>query len=209
MATGAGKTRTVIALVDQLMRANWCKRVLFLADRVVVIADGELVTDGPAAEVVALLALIAGQDVEPADGSDGTDGKWLIRIGVAKDRLPLLGHLIRRGGASRGRPAREDYGARRRLRRQPLRPAHRGPADRADPVPAVVAELVISEDHDDAIRRSTAPRRPRPARRPLDHPAHQRWCIRVRDMRSSVEAGIHLNVGTRDRAMGSDRVMLR
>ena len=34
MATGAGKTRTVIALADMLMRANWAKRVLFLADRV-------------------------------------------------------------------------------------------------------------------------------------------------------------------------------
>lgn len=33
MATGTGKTRTVIALVDQLMKANWVKRVLFLADR--------------------------------------------------------------------------------------------------------------------------------------------------------------------------------
>lgn len=33
MATGTGKTRTVIALVDQLMRAGWAKRVLFLADR--------------------------------------------------------------------------------------------------------------------------------------------------------------------------------
>ena len=33
MATGTGKTRTVIALVDLLMRANWVKRVLFLADR--------------------------------------------------------------------------------------------------------------------------------------------------------------------------------
>ena len=33
MATGSGKTRTVIALVDVLMRANWAKRVLFLADR--------------------------------------------------------------------------------------------------------------------------------------------------------------------------------
>lgn len=37
MATGAGKTRTVIALVDLLMRANWCKRVLFLADRVALV----------------------------------------------------------------------------------------------------------------------------------------------------------------------------
>ena len=33
MATGAGKTRTTIALVDLLIRANWIKRVLFLADR--------------------------------------------------------------------------------------------------------------------------------------------------------------------------------
>jgi len=31
MATGAGKTRTVIALVKQLMEAGWVKTVLFLA----------------------------------------------------------------------------------------------------------------------------------------------------------------------------------
>ena len=37
MATGAGKTRTVIALVDVLMRSNWAKRVLFLADRVALV----------------------------------------------------------------------------------------------------------------------------------------------------------------------------
>lgn len=37
MATGAGKTRTVIALVDQLMKANWVKRVLFLADRTALV----------------------------------------------------------------------------------------------------------------------------------------------------------------------------
>jgi type I restriction enzyme R subunit len=33
MATGSGKTRTVIGLCDLLQRANWVKRVLFLADR--------------------------------------------------------------------------------------------------------------------------------------------------------------------------------
>lgn len=33
MATGSGKTRTAAALVDVLMKANWAKRVLFLADR--------------------------------------------------------------------------------------------------------------------------------------------------------------------------------
>ncbi|HLP42228.1 MAG TPA: DEAD/DEAH box helicase family protein, partial [Fibrobacteria bacterium] len=37
MATGSGKTRTVIALVDLLMRCNWAKRVLFLADRVALV----------------------------------------------------------------------------------------------------------------------------------------------------------------------------
>lgn len=37
MATGSGKTRTVIALIDQLMKANWVKRVLFLADRVALV----------------------------------------------------------------------------------------------------------------------------------------------------------------------------
>ena len=34
MATGTGKTRTAIALVDLLQRAGWVKRALFLADRV-------------------------------------------------------------------------------------------------------------------------------------------------------------------------------
>ena len=34
MATGSGKTRTTIALVDLLQRAGWVKRALFLADRV-------------------------------------------------------------------------------------------------------------------------------------------------------------------------------
>ncbi|WP_406006748.1 DEAD/DEAH box helicase family protein [Streptomyces sp. NBC_00637] len=37
MATGSGKTRTVIALTDLMMRANWVKRVLFLADRKVLV----------------------------------------------------------------------------------------------------------------------------------------------------------------------------
>ena len=35
---------------------------------------------------MALLALVAGQDVEPAEGSDGTDGRWRIARKVAEDR---------------------------------------------------------------------------------------------------------------------------
>lgn len=37
MATGAGKTRTVIALCELLQRSNWAKRILFLADRVALV----------------------------------------------------------------------------------------------------------------------------------------------------------------------------
>lgn len=43
---------------------------------------------GPkAAEALALLALVAGQDVEPVEGSDGTDGRWRIARNVAPDRV--------------------------------------------------------------------------------------------------------------------------
>lgn len=37
MATGTGKTRVAVALVDLLQRAGWAKRVLFLADRVTLV----------------------------------------------------------------------------------------------------------------------------------------------------------------------------
>jgi type I restriction enzyme, R subunit len=37
MATGGGKTRTVIALTDLLARCNWVKRALFLADRIALV----------------------------------------------------------------------------------------------------------------------------------------------------------------------------
>jgi hypothetical protein len=39
------------------------------------------------ADALGLLALVAGQDVEPADGSDGTDGRWRIARKVAPDRV--------------------------------------------------------------------------------------------------------------------------
>lgn len=57
MATGSGKTRTVIALVDQLQRANWVKRVLFLADRVALVkqAHGAFKTHLPATPCANLL----------------------------------------------------------------------------------------------------------------------------------------------------------
>ncbi|WP_280451435.1 DEAD/DEAH box helicase family protein [Nocardia cyriacigeorgica] len=57
MATGSGKTRTVVALADMLMRANWVKRVLFLADRKALVkqAVGAFKTHLPDSSPVNLL----------------------------------------------------------------------------------------------------------------------------------------------------------
>lgn len=52
---------------------------------VAALADAEL--DQQAAQALALVALVAGQDVEPAEGSDGTDGRWRIARRVAPDRM--------------------------------------------------------------------------------------------------------------------------
>jgi hypothetical protein len=49
------------------------------------LADNQITPE--ASEAVALLALVAGQDVEPAEGSDGTDGRWKIAHRVAEDRV--------------------------------------------------------------------------------------------------------------------------
>ena len=43
--------------------------------------------DDAAADALGLLALVARQDVEPAEGSDGTDGRWRIARKVAPDRV--------------------------------------------------------------------------------------------------------------------------
>lgn len=58
MATGTGKTRVSIALVDQLIRANWVKRVLFLADRQALVKQtvNEFKAHLPGVPVVNLLA---------------------------------------------------------------------------------------------------------------------------------------------------------
>lgn len=57
MATGAGKTRTVIALSDLLMRCNWAKRILFLADRTALVnqAVGAFKTHLPSSSPVNLV----------------------------------------------------------------------------------------------------------------------------------------------------------
>ena len=56
------------------------------ANAVVAALDGRDLEER-AASAVALLALVAGQDVEPAEGSDGRDGRWRIARKVAGDRV--------------------------------------------------------------------------------------------------------------------------
>ena len=73
--TRAGKPR--IAWDDAEARAQLIEALVSDAHRLLGhLPEQEL--DPRAAEAVALLALVAGQDVEPAEGSDGTDGRWQI-----------------------------------------------------------------------------------------------------------------------------------
>jgi Transposase DDE domain/Transposase domain (DUF772) len=78
--------KPAIAWDDEEARAALVDALVSDAHRLLGhLPDQEL---GPrAAEAVALLALVAGQDVEPAEGSDGTDGRWRIARRVAEDRV--------------------------------------------------------------------------------------------------------------------------
>src|SRR5713226_5851664 len=50
-------------------------------------ADGAPQREAAGADALGLLALAAGQDVEPAEDSDGTDGRWRIARKVAPGRV--------------------------------------------------------------------------------------------------------------------------
>jgi Transposase DDE domain/Transposase domain (DUF772) len=78
--------KPAIAWDDQAAREALVSALVTDATAVLGALDGAEL-DGTAAEAVALLALIAGQDVEPAEGSDGTDGRWRIARKVASDRV--------------------------------------------------------------------------------------------------------------------------
>ena len=79
-----GKPR--IAWDDPAAREELISALVTDATAVLAHLDTESL-DEEAGQVVALLALIAGQDVEPAEGSDGTDGRWRIARRVAPDRV--------------------------------------------------------------------------------------------------------------------------
>ena len=75
-----------IAWDDKAARDELVSRLVTDALALLAVIDTTSLTD-PQQETVALLALVAGQDVEPAEGSDGTDGRWRIARKVGPDRV--------------------------------------------------------------------------------------------------------------------------
>ncbi|MHA7275674.1 IS1182 family transposase [Arthrobacter sp. Hz1] len=75
-----------IAGDDRVARDDLVSRLVTDALALLAAIEVETLTDAQQ-EIVALLALVAGQDVEPAEGSDGTDGRWKIARRVAPDRV--------------------------------------------------------------------------------------------------------------------------
>jgi Transposase DDE domain len=78
-----------IAWDDQAARDELVSALVNDALALLAALDLEAITKqgGKPAEAVALLALVAGQDVEPAEDSDGTDGRWRIARRTAPDRV--------------------------------------------------------------------------------------------------------------------------
>lgn len=78
--------RPVIDYSDPQAAGELVSALVNDADAVVAaLRDADL--DEGAAAALALLAATAGQDVEPAEGSDGTDGRWRIAAKTAGDRM--------------------------------------------------------------------------------------------------------------------------
>ncbi|HTQ88453.1 MAG TPA: IS1182 family transposase, partial [Streptosporangiaceae bacterium] len=76
-----------------------------------VAAFTDVTLDEPAASALALLALVAGQDVEPAEGSDGRDGRWRIARKVAEDRVISAADPDARHTRKSGEARRDGYRA--------------------------------------------------------------------------------------------------
>lgn len=83
----SGKPR--IAWDDQAARDELVTALVGDALALLAVLDIDALTaaGGKSCEAVALLALVAGQDVEPAEDSDGTDGRWRIARKTAPDRM--------------------------------------------------------------------------------------------------------------------------
>lgn len=82
--TGPGKPR--IAWNDEQARAELVDALVTDALRLLGHLPDQQLGD-KAANAVGSLALVAGQDVEPAEDSDGRDGRWRITQGTVQERI--------------------------------------------------------------------------------------------------------------------------
>ena len=129
-----------------------------------------------------MLALVAGQDVEPAEDSDGTDGRWRIARRVAADRVISTVDTETRH-TRKSKSARRD-GFRGHVAMEPatglITDAEMTAAAGEDGSDAVVGEKMIARDRyhspptttttttttDDRPSANARPRTRRPVRRP-------------------------------------------
>ena len=117
----------------------------------------------PAASALALLALVAGQDVEPAEGSDGTGGRWRVARKVAEDRtIPAVDPDARH---TRKSPEARRDGYRAHVAADPVTGIITGEkltraSGEENSDPAVAGEFVAAE----AGREDHAPAQPQAAR---------------------------------------------
>lgn len=98
MATGTGKTRLSIALVDMLMRAGWVRKVLFLADRRTLVSQAkkEFVKHTPNLTTVSLIEKSTPEEREAARVVFSTYPSILNMIdGTKKDQMETysVGHF--------------------------------------------------------------------------------------------------------------------
>ena len=120
--------------------------------------------DAPAADALGLLALVAGQDVEPAEDSDGADGRWRIARRVAVDRVISTVDTETRH-TRKSKSARRD-GFRGHVATEPatglITDAEMTAAAGEDGSDAVVGEKMIARDRYHSPTSSTPPPPPPP-----------------------------------------------
>jgi IS5 family transposase len=167
-ATGYDYTRTGkpdIAWDDQDAKEGLVSALVTDALALLAAVDSETL-EGKAADAYALLALVAGQDVEPAEGSDGTDGRWRIARKVAPDRLISTVDPDTRDAHKTPRPSNADspsmtspsmrLPALRPARTASLRPSPPNAVSRsAPPAPAVPSGIGAPPQRGDASSIST------------------------------------------------------
>lgn len=199
--TSPGKPR--IAWNDEQARAVLVDALV--TDAIRLLAETcDQVLDARAADAIGILALVAGQDVEPAEGSDGRDGRWRIARRTAPERMvstvdPEARHIHKS-------TTRTSDGFKAHLAVEPetglltavqLRPG----AGAAHHEAAVAPDLLAGEEHRVEVAADAA-YSSGPCRRALTEAGH-RLLIKPAPLRPAVPGGFTLDDFAIDTAAGT------